>query len=98
MEVSDSVYQGGSIIIRKRLGALMTHSKRTVMLKQDRYSEFQELRERLLLTFPHAGRAMPELPPKSLIRTSFSQDKHVGSDLRVQINSGPISLRNGEKD
>jgi hypothetical protein len=41
---------------------------------QYRYSEFQDLRERLLMTFPHAGRAMPELPPKSLICTSSRQN------------------------
>lgn len=40
-------------------------------LNRDRYSEFQDLRRKLLITFPNAGPAMPPLPPKSLIRESF---------------------------
>lgn len=37
-------------------------------LNSDRYSEFQDLRRKLLITFPNAGAAMPLLPPKSVIR------------------------------
>ena len=33
-----------------------------------RYSEFYDLREKLLMTFPGSGGAMPPFPPKSLIR------------------------------
>ncbi len=32
-----------------------------------RYSEFDDLRKKLLMTFPNANGAMPLLPPKSLI-------------------------------
>lgn len=32
-----------------------------------RYSEFDELRQRLAQTFPHAESSMPQLPPKSVI-------------------------------
>ena len=32
-----------------------------------RYSEFDELRQKLVKTFPHAEGAMPPLPPKSVI-------------------------------
>lgn len=39
-----------------------------VWLSGNRYSEFQDLRRKLLITFPNAGRAMSPLPPKSLIR------------------------------
>ncbi len=33
-----------------------------------RYSEFEDLRRKLLITFPNAGAAMPPLPPKSVLR------------------------------
>ena len=36
------------------------------MLKFDRYSEFDDLRRKLLMTFPNSGGAMPPLPPKSV--------------------------------
>lgn len=31
-----------------------------------RYSEFDDLRQRLLASFPHATSALPPLPPKSV--------------------------------
>ena len=37
-------------------------------LRPNRYSEFDNLRTKLLLTFPNSYGAMPPLPPKSLIR------------------------------
>ncbi len=37
------------------------------MLNARRFSEFHDLRKKLLLTFPNAGAAMPPLPPKSMI-------------------------------
>ncbi|KAM0799195.1 Phox homologous domain-containing protein, partial [Usnea florida] len=46
-----------------------------------RYSEFDDLRRKLLMTFPHAGGAMPPLPPKSLLykfRPSFLEKRRVG--------------------
>ena len=33
----------------------------------DRYSEFDELRQRLVSSFPHAKSALPSLPPKSVL-------------------------------
>lgn len=32
-----------------------------------RYSEFDDLRQRLVNSFPHARNALPALPPKSVI-------------------------------
>lgn len=32
-----------------------------------RYSEFDDLRNKLLITFPHSEAAMPPLPPKSIV-------------------------------
>lgn len=46
-------------------------------LNGDRYSEFQDLRRKLLITFPNAVAAMPPLPPKSVIRECF----HLRADL-----------------
>lgn len=46
-----------------------------------RYSEFDELRERLLETFPRSTAAMPELPPKSVIskfRPKFLENRRAG--------------------
>ena len=57
--------KGGSIVIRKRLmrvrGLDDCHCTDV-----DRYSEFDDLRRKLLMTFPNSGGAMPPLPPKSL--------------------------------
>ena len=39
----------------------------STMIVRRRYSEFFDLRERLLMTFPGSGGAMPPFPPKSLI-------------------------------
>lgn len=46
-----------------------------------RYSEFDELRRKLERTFPHAGVAMPPLPPKSVIsrfRPRFLERRKAG--------------------
>lgn len=37
------------------------------MLTLCRYSEFEDLRTKLLVVFPHAGQAVPPLPPKSVL-------------------------------
>ena len=42
------------------------------ILSASRYSEFDDLRTKLLLTFPNSNAAMPPLPPKSLICESPS--------------------------
>lgn len=57
--------KGGSIVIRKRsmprdLPLEIFHAE------IDRYSEFDDLRRKLLMTFPNSGGAMPPLPPKSV--------------------------------
>ncbi|KAL3422155.1 px domain-containing protein [Phlyctema vagabunda] len=46
-----------------------------------RYSEFDDLRQRLLMTFPLSEAAMPPLPPKSVIskfRPKFLEQRRVG--------------------
>ncbi|KIM97952.1 hypothetical protein OIDMADRAFT_203268 [Oidiodendron maius Zn] len=46
-----------------------------------RFSEFDALRNRLLLTFPNSQAAMPPLPPKSVIskfRPKFLETRRVG--------------------
>ena len=41
------------------------------MVIRKRYSEFYELRRRLLMTFPKTSSSMPPFPPKTLIRESL---------------------------
>ena len=36
-------------------------------LMMTRYSEFDDLRQRLVASFPHARNALPALPPKSVL-------------------------------
>ncbi|KAK8181408.1 Phox homologous domain-containing protein [Phyllosticta citribraziliensis] len=46
-----------------------------------RYSEFDDLRQRLARTFPHAEAALPELPPKSFVsrfRPRFLERRRAG--------------------
>ncbi|KAJ5864244.1 uncharacterized protein N7529_006160 [Penicillium soppii] len=46
-----------------------------------RYSEFDDLRQRLDASFPHARSAMPALPPKSVLfkfRPKFLESRRVG--------------------
>lgn len=46
-----------------------------------RYSEFDDLRDKLLQTFPNCVAAMPPLPPKSVIskfRPKFLENRRVG--------------------
>ncbi|KAI9892364.1 MAG: PX domain-containing protein ypt35 [Vezdaea aestivalis] len=52
----------------------------TMMIRK-RYSEFDQLRQKLLLTYPNAGAAMPSLPPKSFIskfRPPFLEKRKIG--------------------
>lgn len=65
--------QGGSITIRKRSIFYRALKSQAQILcpsaeSSPRYSEFEELRRQLLITFPNAGAAMPPLPPKSIFR------------------------------
>jgi hypothetical protein len=46
-----------------------------------RYSEFDDLRNRLLQTFPFSEAAMPPLPPKGVIskfRPKFLEQRRIG--------------------
>jgi hypothetical protein len=45
-----------------------------------RYSEFDDLRDKLLQTFPYSEAAMPPLPPKSVIskfRPKFLENRRI---------------------
>ncbi|KAL2058252.1 hypothetical protein ABVK25_001870 [Lepraria finkii] len=66
-----------------------------------RYSEFDDLRAKLLLTFPNSKGAMPPLPPKSLInkfRPNFLEKRRVGLAyflncvlLNPDLSSAPVT-------
>jgi hypothetical protein len=46
-----------------------------------RYSEFDKLRNNLVKTFPHAGAALPEIPPKSMVhrfQPKFLEKRKIG--------------------
>jgi len=52
-----------------------------------RYSEFDDLRCRLMRTFPNFEAAVPELPPKSLIskfRPRFLEKRRAGLQYFLQ--------------
>ncbi|KAF9238440.1 hypothetical protein DTO012A7_8966 [Penicillium roqueforti] len=65
-----------------------------------RYSEFDDLRQRLVASFPHARSALPALPPKSIIfkfRPSFLESRRVGLEyflncvlLNPEFSGSPI--------
>ncbi|CAD6589019.1 MAG: PX domain-containing protein ypt35 [Alectoria sarmentosa] len=66
-----------------------------------RYSEFDDLRRKLLMTFPKSGGAMPPLPPKSLFykfRPSFLEKRRTGLAyflncvlLNPDLSSAPVT-------
>ncbi|OCK80957.1 PX domain-containing protein [Lepidopterella palustris CBS 459.81] len=59
-----------------------------------RYSEFDELRRKLVKTFPHAGAAMPPLPPKSVIsrfRPRFLERRKAGLSYFLKYVPYPSS-------
>lgn len=66
-----------------------------------RYSEFDDLRRKLLITFPNSGGAMPPLPPKSLFykfRPSFLEKRRAGLEyflncvlLNPDLSSAPVT-------
>lgn len=90
-----TVPQGGSIIIRKRSLPIRlsgeAHNAEGV-----RYSEFDDLRRKLLMTFPNCGGAMPPLPPKSLFCEPQALVQIFTSGLTVgKINSALLSWRKG---
>ncbi|KAJ5555401.1 hypothetical protein N7535_007835 [Penicillium sp. DV-2018c] len=65
-----------------------------------RYSEFDELRQRLVASFPHARNALPALPPKSVLfkfRPKFLESRRVGLEyflncvlLNPEFSGSPI--------
>ncbi|KAJ5153949.1 uncharacterized protein N7500_009388 [Penicillium coprophilum] len=65
-----------------------------------RYSEFDDLRQRLVASFPHARNALPALPPKSVIykfRPKFLESRRVGLEyflncvlLNPEFSGSPI--------
>lgn len=58
------------MIIRKRSVVSQKQSQITwYILTFLRYSEFDDLRKKLLMTFPNADGAIPPLPPKSFLCT-----------------------------
>ncbi|KAJ5306716.1 hypothetical protein PENANT_c003G05735 [Penicillium antarcticum] len=65
-----------------------------------RYSEFDDLRQRLVASFPHARNALPALPPKSVLfkfRPKFLESRRVGLEyflncilLNPEFSGSPI--------
>ncbi|KAL3479029.1 Phox homologous domain-containing protein [Aspergillus californicus] len=65
-----------------------------------RYSEFDDLRIKLVSSFPHAKNALPSLPPKSVLfkfRSSFLESRRVGLEyflncvlLNPEFSSSPV--------
>lgn len=49
------------------------------LTRENRYSEFDELRERLIETFPRSRVSIPALPPKSVVCTCFTSPALVDS-------------------
>lgn len=55
--------------------------QRSYLTVRKRYSEFDELRAQLMLSFPSFGAAVPGLPPKSIIsrfRPTFLEKRRAG--------------------
>ncbi len=58
-----------------------------------RYSEFDDLRRRLMQSFPGFGAAVPELPPKSVIskfRPRFLEKRRAGLQYFLKCVSLPM--------
>ncbi|KAJ5630477.1 uncharacterized protein N7484_010577 [Penicillium longicatenatum] len=70
------------------------------MVVRMRYSEFDDLRQRLVSSFPHAKNALPALPPKSVFykfRPKFLEQRRVGLEyflncvlLNPEFSSSPV--------
>ncbi|KAL2009626.1 hypothetical protein VTN00DRAFT_5433 [Thermoascus crustaceus] len=70
------------------------------MIIRLRYSEFDDLRQKLLAAFPHAKNALPPLPPKSVLfkfRPSFLESRRVGLEyffncvlLNPEFSGSPV--------
>ncbi|KAE8382232.1 Phox homologous domain-containing protein [Aspergillus bertholletiae] len=65
-----------------------------------RYSEFDDLRQKLVSSFPHAKNALPALPPKSVLfkfRPAFLESRRAGLEyflncilLNPEFSSSPV--------
>jgi hypothetical protein len=51
-----------------------------------RYSEFEDLHQKLVQTFPHAGSSMPQFPPKSVICKHTSSHSHPAHSANHSID------------
>ncbi|KAJ5156588.1 hypothetical protein N7492_009391 [Penicillium capsulatum] len=70
------------------------------MVVRMRYSEFDDLRQRLISAFPHARNALPALPPKSVLykfRPTFLENRRAGLEyflncvlLNPEFSSSPV--------
>jgi hypothetical protein len=62
-----------------------------------RYSEFDDLRDKLLQTFPNSKAAMPPLPPKSVIskfRPKFLENRRTGLQYFLKyVDMTPLNIR-----
>ena len=57
------------------------------LLTPSRYSEFEQLRQHLVKTFPHATGSIPPLPPKSIFskfQTKFLEKRKAGLSYFLQ--------------
>ncbi|TRX95029.1 hypothetical protein FHL15_004114 [Xylaria flabelliformis] len=95
VEVVDYVIVNGSAT---NIGAFIVWNIRVEMLSgstmyiRKRYSEFDDLRWRLMRTFPAFEAAVPELPPKSLIskfRPKFLEKRRAGLQYFLQCVPNP---------
>lgn len=57
-----------------------------------RYSEFDDLRQRLLASFPHATSALPLLPPKSVLCMSPDMPRGFMSTDNAPVRFRPSFL------
>ncbi|KAF2234949.1 PX-domain-containing protein [Viridothelium virens] len=68
----------GAYVVWNCIVETLNGSKMTIM---KRYSEFDDFRQKLVKTFPHAEAAMPPLPPKSIVskfRPQFLEKRKAG--------------------
>ncbi|KAL9578353.1 MAG: hypothetical protein Q9212_005772 [Teloschistes hypoglaucus] len=67
------------------------------MIIRKRYSEFEDLRSRLLATFPNAGKALPPIPEKNYFlkfKPSFLEKRRIGLAyfLKLALRSSGLDL------
>ncbi|EWC44588.1 hypothetical protein DRE_06669 [Drechslerella stenobrocha 248] len=76
--INDSPLRAGAYIVWNCTVETLEGQKFTII---KRYSEFDALREKLLLAFPHSKAALPQLPRKSIVsrfRTKFLDTRRQG--------------------